>query len=446
VNTRSRHAPALRANAPEPIARLFVGVLGPSERIGDAGQRRRARWLAGLLVLMMAAFGALDAYYLLTRPGYVPPWYGYLFLGTSYALVRSGRYTSGALLALAMNPMVVFALVGSGASASPLTTLSFLVLGITLASVLLPVTAVLGLTLLDAFGVVLLGAFGPSRGSPEMLIGPLVLVVISGGIACVGAMLRERIEQDRRDALLQANATLEDRVRDRTLELERANDELEAFAYSASHDLRTPLRAIDAYAAMLAEDAGPGLDERAHESLRKIRASTRRMTELVDGMLELSKVSRAVVRVEELDLANLAREVVQELRAVEPDHQVTFVCPGELPVKGDRALVRMALTNLIHNAWKFTRGRESPRVELGREGKSSDDPCYFVKDNGIGFDQELVGKLFEPFQRLHPIEQHGGTGIGTTIVARAIERQGGRVWADGETGQGAVFRFTLGAR
>lgn len=420
---------------------LVTGALGPSERIGDAGQRRRARWLAGLLLLMIASFGSLDAYYLVTRPGYVPPWYGYLFLGTSYALVRTGRYTAGALLALAMNPLVVFALIASGKSASPLTTLSFLVLGIMLASVLLPVSAVLGLTLLDALGVVVLGVY---EGALGHLVGPLVLVAISGGIACVGAMLRERIEEDRREALLHANLLLEDRVRDRTLELERANDELEAFAYSASHDLRTPLRAIDAYAAILLEDAGARLDERSREMLGRIRSSTRRMTELVDGMLELSKLSRAVVRVEELDLAEVGREVVQELRTTEPDHGVTFVCPDELPARGDRALVRMALTNLIHNAWKFTRGTEAPRVELGQEERSAAGACYFVKDNGIGFDQALVDKLFEPFQRLHGAEQHAGTGIGTTIVARAIERHGGRVWADGDPGRGAVFRFTLG--
>jgi signal transduction histidine kinase len=443
VSSRSLPARSVRTPAPGRPTSIFAGVLGPSERIGDAGQRRRARWLAGLLVLMITAFGSLDIFYLVTRPHYVPPWYGYLFLGTSYALVRTGRYTAGALMALAMNPLVVFALVGSGASASPLTTLSFLVLGIMLASVLVPVTAVLGLTLLDALGVVVLGILG---GEFETYIGPLVLVAISGGIACVGAMLRERIEQDRREALLQANVMLEDRVHARTIELERANDELEAFAYSASHDLRTPLRAIDAYAAMLLEDAGAVLDERSRELLGRIRSSTRRMTELVDGMLELSKLSRAVVRVEELDLAKVGREVVQELRIAEPDHEVTFVCPPELRAKGDRALVRMALTNLIHNAWKFTRGKEAPRVELGEERNSPVDTCYFVKDNGIGFDQALVDKLFEPFQRLHGTDQHAGTGIGTTIVARAIERHGGRIWADGEEGRGAVFRFTLGER
>jgi light-regulated signal transduction histidine kinase (bacteriophytochrome) len=258
-------------------------------------------------------------------------------------------------------------------------------------------------------------------------------------------MLRERIESERRETLVQTNAQLEDRVRERTVELERANDEIEAFAYSASHDLRTPLRAIDAYAAMLVEDAGPSLDARSRDLVTKIRASTRRMTELVDGMLELSKVSRAVVRLEELDLAVLAHEVVQELRAAEPDHRVTFVCPETLPIRGDRALVRMALTNLIHNAWKFTRGRDPAYVELGQETSTAAGVAYFVKDNGVGFEQALVDKLFQPFQRLHGSDKYAGTGIGTTIVARAVERQGGRVWAEGEEERGAVFRFTLGA-
>lgn len=396
---------------------------------------------------MIAAFGTLDTYYLVTRPGYVPPWYGYLLLGTSYALVRAGRYTAGAMLTLAMNPLVVFALVATGRSASPATSLSFLVLGIVLTSVLLPVTAVLVVTLGDALGILLLSALGIlARHGIDSLVGPLVLVVIAGGISSVGAMLRERIEAERRETLIQANARLEERVSERTVELERANDELEAFAYSASHDLRTPLRAIDAYAAMLAEDAGPKLDARARDLVTKIRASTRRMTELVDGMLELSKVSRAVVRVQELDLSALAREVVQELRAAEPDHRVTFVCPEVLPIRGDRALVRMALTNLIHNAWKFTRAREHARVELGDEISPSGEISYFVKDNGVGFEQAHVDKLFQPFQRLHGTDQYAGTGIGTTIVARAVERLGGRVWAEGEEGIGAVFRFTLAAR
>jgi PAS domain S-box-containing protein len=236
---------------------------------------------------------------------------------------------------------------------------------------------------------------------------------------------------------------LEHRVQERTAELERANSELEAFAYSASHDLRTPLRAIDAYAAMLAEDEGQRLSDGGHRSLDRIRGSTKRMAELVDRMLELSRVGRSELVLEELDLASIARDVTDELRVADPAHPVEFVCSKITPTRGDRALVRTALFNLLQNAWKFTHGRSSPRVELGSENGGG-GRHYFVKDNGVGFDPELADKIFRPFQRLHHDDEFSGTGIGAAIVARVVERHGGRVWADGKLGEGATFHFTLG--
>jgi PAS domain S-box-containing protein len=237
---------------------------------------------------------------------------------------------------------------------------------------------------------------------------------------------------------------LELRVQERTAELERANTELEAFAYSASHDLRTPLRAIDAYAAMLAEDEGARLSDGGRRSLDRIRGSTKRMAELVDRMLELSRVGRSELVLEALDLASLARDVADELRHAEPSHPVEFVCSSLAPVRGDRALVRTALYNLLQNAWKFTRGRSAPRVELGSENGGDGRSGYFVKDNGVGFDPELADKIFRPFQRLHRDDEFSGTGIGAAIVARVVERHGGRVWAEGNVGEGATFHFTLG--
>jgi light-regulated signal transduction histidine kinase (bacteriophytochrome) len=237
---------------------------------------------------------------------------------------------------------------------------------------------------------------------------------------------------------------LELRVQERTVELERANAELEAYAYSASHDLRTPLRAIDAYAAMLAEDEGARLSDGGRRSLERIRGSTKRMAELVDRMLELSRVGRSELVMETLDLASIAREVSEELRVAEPAHRVEFVCSSLAPARGDRALVRTALFNLLQNAWKFTRGRPAPRVELGSENGDGSRRSYFVKDNGVGFDPELADKIFRPFQRLHRDDEFAGTGIGAAIVARVVERHGGRVWAEGKLGEGAMFHFTLG--
>lgn len=425
------------------MRRLDRTLLGPSPQLVDVGERRRARWLAGLLLLMAAGFGSLDVYYLLTRQSYTPPWFGYALLGINYALVRSGRFRLAAILTVAMFPLVVFALVATGRAAAPQTTLSFLVLGILLASVLLSAGTVVVFTLLALLGIATLHAFGGAAPGADTL-GPAVLVAITGGIASVGALLRQRIEQERREVLVSANAELERRVRERTAELERANAELEAFAYSASHDLRTPLRAIDGYAAMLAEDEGERLSEAARRSLAKIRSGTLRMTELVDGMLALSKVSRSSFRVEPLDLAELARELVEELRVAQPTHVVEFVCPRSCLAEGDRGLLRIALFNLLQNAWKFTQKQGSPRVELGRENGRHGEARYWVKDNGVGFEPALALELFRPFHRLHRADEFAGTGIGAAIVARVMERHGGRVWAESKLGEGAQFYFTLG--
>jgi light-regulated signal transduction histidine kinase (bacteriophytochrome) len=236
---------------------------------------------------------------------------------------------------------------------------------------------------------------------------------------------------------------LELRVQERTAELARANVELEAFAYSASHDLRTPLRAIDAYAAMLTEDEGARLSDQGRRSLERIRTSTTRMAELVDRMLELTRVGRSELRIEALDLTKIAREVTEELYAAEPTHRVEFACAQALVARGDRALVRTLVFNVLQNAWKFTRGRPAPQVEFGSENGAGGELVYFVKDNGVGFDPELADKIFRPFQRLHREDEFAGTGIGAAIVARVVERHGGRVWADGKVGEGATFRFTL---
>jgi signal transduction histidine kinase len=423
---------------------LWEAALGPSASVHDTGDRRRARWLAALLLLMVGAFGALDVFYVLTEPGYVPPWYGYLLLATAYGLVRSGRYTAGAMLTLAMVPTVAFGLVASGQSASPQTTLSFLVLGILLSSVLLPVRAVVLLTLLDLAGIAALRlVWPPPPGGADAMVGPGVLVAIAGGIACVGALLHQRVEQDRREALERANADLERRVQERTTDLRRANAELEAFAYSASHDLRTPLRAIDGQAAMLAHDEGERLSAAARLSLQRIRATTTSMGKLVDSMLELSRVSRSELKTEVLDLSAITRAVAEELESAEPGRAVTLVVPTSLPARGDATLVRMALSNLLENAWKFTRGVPAPRVEVGAAVGPAGERAYFVRDNGVGFAPELAEKLFRPFQRLHRADEFAGHGIGSAIVARAVQRHGGRVWAEGEVGRGAAFYFTL---
>ncbi len=238
------------------------------------------------------------------------------------------------------------------------------------------------------------------------------------------------------------NAELEERVRDRTAQLESANFELESFCYSVSHDLRAPLRSVDGYSQALLEDFPDDVPDDAKRYLARIRAATGRMGQLIEDLLNLSNVSRGALERSEFDLSELARETIDELQQREPQRSVEFVAWGDLKVQADRRLLQAALDNLLGNAWKFTARQPAPRIELGvmRDGSRR---TYFVRDNGAGFDMEFAGKLFAPFQRLHAVDEFPGTGIGLATVQRIVHRHGGRIWADARVGGGAAFFFTL---
>ncbi|WP_406672370.1 ATP-binding protein [Natronospira sp.] len=249
---------------------------------------------------------------------------------------------------------------------------------------------------------------------------------------------------DAEEALLRLNESLEWRVAERTRELELANRELESFSYSVSHDLRAPLRAIDGFAQALEEDFEAQLDGAAGNYLQRIRAAARRMGALIDDLLRLARVSQADLRVEIISLSDLASEICLELQENNPEHEVAwFVEPG-LAVSADRALARMALENLIENAWKFTRGKEQPRVELKLVKRDDGGSCFELWDNGAGFDQRYVDRIFEPFQRLHSGQEFEGTGIGLATVRRVMERHQGWIQAESDEGGGARFLFCFG--
>jgi light-regulated signal transduction histidine kinase (bacteriophytochrome) len=237
---------------------------------------------------------------------------------------------------------------------------------------------------------------------------------------------------------------LEELVRERTAELEAANREMESFSYSVSHDLRAPLRALDGFSAILAQEYPGQLDERGRGYLDRIRAAARTMALLVDGLLSLASLNRQELSVTPVDLSALARRVGAELTALEPGRTVRVLVPDGLTTEGDPRLLHVLLENLIGNALKFTSTREEATIEVGcteREGGS----VFYVKDDGVGFDMAYASKLFLPFQRLHQVSDFPGTGIGLATVHRIVARHGGRIWPEATPGAGATFYFTLGA-
>ncbi|MFP4344521.1 MAG: PAS domain-containing protein [Anaerolineales bacterium] len=240
----------------------------------------------------------------------------------------------------------------------------------------------------------------------------------------------------------QLNEDLERRVRERTAQLEVSNQELEAFAYSVSHDLRAPLRSINGFSQALIEDCGISLEGICVDYLNRIRTASQRMGELIDDLLHLSRLTRSEMHRTEVNLSTLVSDVVEELRQMEPERQVELTVEPHVRVEGDPRLLRVALENLLSNAWKFTCEREVAEVSFGVTELEGQAVC-FVKDNGAGFNMEYADKLFTAFQRLHATAEFEGTGIGLATVQRIIHRHGGRIWAEGEVDKGATFYFTL---
>jgi PAS domain S-box-containing protein len=261
-------------------------------------------------------------------------------------------------------------------------------------------------------------------------------------IRMVGAVqditARKRVEEDIR----RLNAELEQRVRSRTAELTTANQELESFAYSVSHDLRAPLRGIEGWSRALLEDHGALLDEQGRFYLHTIQSEAQHMTALIDALLTLSRVTRVGLKLERMDLSRLAQSIVDDLQQGQPERHVQFTIAPELFVQADPVLLRLALENLFRNAWKFTSNRDPARIELGWMLQNG-GLVYYVRDNGVGFDMAGADRLFTPFSRLHRQEDYPGIGVGLATVQRIIRRHGGQVWAEGKVDQGATFYFTL---
>ncbi|MBC7879476.1 MAG: PAS domain S-box protein [Anaerolineales bacterium] len=236
---------------------------------------------------------------------------------------------------------------------------------------------------------------------------------------------------------------IEESLQAKTIQLEAANRELESFSYSVSHDLRAPLRTIDGFSQAILEDYSDKLPEEGRAHLDRVRKATQNMANLIDDLLNLSRVTRAPLRSEPIDLSKFAAEIYDDLQRNHPERNVKFTIAENLKAKGDPHLIQDVLENFINNAWKFTSKRDQALIEFGSK-RENDESIYFIRDNGAGFDMAYANKLFGAFQRLHSTSEFPGTGIGLATVQRIINRHGGRVWAESIIDQGTTFYFTLG--
>jgi light-regulated signal transduction histidine kinase (bacteriophytochrome) len=235
----------------------------------------------------------------------------------------------------------------------------------------------------------------------------------------------------------------EENLRRYATQLEASNKELESYSYSISHDLRTPLRTLDGFSEMIIEEYGDKLDETGKSYLNRIRKAGQTMSRLTEDILKLSRITRAEMHRDTVNLSLIAGSIVDELKAAQPERRAQFIITPDITVNGDKALLEILLRNLLENAWKYTSKCSDARIEMGVNFQDSKE-VYFIKDNGVGFDMQYKDKLFQPFQRLHTSKDYAGTGIGLATAQRVVRRHGGEIWAESEVDKGTAFYFTLG--
>jgi PAS domain S-box-containing protein len=262
----------------------------------------------------------------------------------------------------------------------------------------------------------------------------------AGSLAMVTDITQRRAAEEQ---VRQLNAQLEQRIAERTAQLEFSNRELEAFAYTVAHDLRAPLRSVGSFSEALVEDCGDKLDEQGRDYLRRIVNGSKRMSELIDGILALSRVNSTELAARKCDLSSMAHSIIEQLQGVQPEKPVRVMIQDGLVDQGDPQLLRVVLENLLGNAWKFTRDRKPAEIEFCATRDERGLRIYQVRDNGAGFNMAYRDKLFGVFQRLHAQKEFEGNGVGLATVQRIVRRHGGRIWGESEPGKGARFFFTL---
>ena len=304
--------------------------------------------------------------------------------------------------------------------------------GIALLRAALEIDPTLTVIMMTGFGTIDTAVDAMKAGAVDYLVKPFklksVLAILSRALA---------VRQLRRQ-----NETLTRHLEQRTQELEAANKELEAFSYSVSHDLRAPLRAIEGFTESLIEDCEQGNKENLHDFGQRIRRGVNRMHSMIDDLLKMATAARAELNRAQVDVGRLSHEIMAKLHGQTPERKLEFTVASDMMAHGDPGLLQSVMENLLTNAWKYSGRSEVSRIEVGMKA-GTEDPTFFVRDNGVGFDMAEAERLFIPLQRLGSSRGFEGTGIGLATVARIVRRHGGRIWAESQPGQGATFYFTL---
>jgi signal transduction histidine kinase len=412
-------------------------------------------WVAGRVVVILAA--AVGAFVFLPGSKALPPLFVLIALALAHTanvalLLRAGRLRTAFFTGVVCDNALLLLgwwVAASADAGQPRTTDLYLVL--------FPVLAVgaarFGWLFGSLYGALWLAWLAwttflfamPGRYDLEQLPVRLVFLAITTGLTLrlVSRLTKQRTRAEEASERYQdLNRKLDGLVAERTAQLEAANQELEAFTYSVSHDLRNPLWMIDAFSELLQRDHTEGMDAEGRRYLDLVRTSAQRSMAIVQSLLELSRIDRQEVQCEPVDLSALAHESVAGLRLEAPERSVTVTIAEGLVAYGDPGLLRIALDNLLSNAWKYTSTRPCAKIKVGAMD-TNEGLVYFVRDNGVGFDMAQADKLFTAFARLHSREEFDGVGIGLTTVHRIVKRHGGRVWAEAAVDQGAVFYFTL---
>ncbi len=425
--------PETPATEPGTLPRMLRPVLDPPVPAADPTIRRRSRLLAAFLLIMIVVFGAVDVTGLLAVPGYSPPWYGYAFLAAAWVLNRRGRYTAASGVVLAMFPAVILGQILVGSSNRSPQQLSYLVLGVLLASILLRARGTALFAVGCAATVLLAPLLAPSTVSLRAITIPLALVTVAAGLAIVSILHRDRLERDRQ-------AEREELIR----ELEAKNAELERFTYTVSHDLKSPLVTIRGFLGLIDRDVAEGRTDRLRADVERMKSAADSMGHLLHELLRLSRVGRVVNAAERVSLGEVVREAASLLRARLDERRVRLEVDPDLPeVYGDRVRLVEVVQNLLENAVKFLGDQATPVVRIGaRPGDGSSAPVLFVRDNGVGIDPRFHEKVFGLFEKLDPRAE--GSGVGLALVKRIVEVHGGSVWIESAgDGQGTAVCFTL---